>query len=60
MNRNESVMLKEIEGAKKKAQIANIIEELEQYDHGLPAINTVYLILMKTRIKEKVTAEAVE
>ena len=60
MNRNESVMLKEIEGAKKKAQIANIIEELEQYAHGLPAINTVYLILTKTRIKEKVTAEAVE
>lgn len=64
MNKKEEkaklALLKEIEEEKKKAQIANIIEELSQYDHGLPAINTAYLILKRMRIKEQLEVAAVE
>ncbi len=58
--KNTEILLKEIEKEKKKAQIANIIEELSEYDHSLPAITTVYLILRKTRISDQIKAAVTE
>lgn len=36
---------------RKRVQIANIKEELDLFQHDLPALNTVYLILEKMRIE---------
>ena len=41
--------LAEVHESKKRAQIANIKEELDLYSHDLAALNTVYLILTKMR-----------
>lgn len=57
---HDELFLQEIETDKKRAQIANIIEELSEYDHSLPAITTVYLILRKTRISDQIKAAVTE
>ena len=59
MNNHEQ-LIAEIKEGKKRAQIANIKEELDLFDHDLPALNTVYLILEKMRINEHVKAAAIE
>lgn len=51
MQKSNEQLAKEIHEEKKKAQIANIKEELDLYNHDLPALNTVYLILQRMRIR---------
>ena len=51
MQKNYEQLAKEIHEEKKRAQIANIKEELDLYNHDLPALNTVYLILQRMRIR---------
>ena len=42
--------VEKIQEKKKRAMIASIKGELDLYQHGLPALNTVYLILKRMRI----------
>lgn len=64
MNRNEERALearvKKIEEEKKGAMIANIIEELEHYDHELSPLTVVYLVLKKMRINNREEVAAVK
>lgn len=57
---NHDQLAKEIHEEKKKAQIANIKEELSQFDHDLPALTTVYLILRRMRINEQAVIAVAE
>ena len=47
---SSEVLLDEIHNEKKKAQIANIKEELDLHDHDLFVLTTLLLTLTKTRI----------
>lgn len=57
---NHDQLAKEIHEEKKRAQIANIKEELDLYEHDLPALNTVYLILQRMRISEQAVVAVAE